>query len=423
MSADEAPLTPLEQALVQALVSALVKELQDEDDGDGRERERHGGQAEALGEPAESSGWKPQTIAHAPPTYRDLAIEILTDRLITAEEAIDVLEATQAALIDQLADLTVENAQLRVVAEEELWRRLTGDAALTRANAALEACGTAQLHRSEEDEWMTTARRRHAARGGDFRSRRRARLQLAPRMSRDYGHARPARGESSRSEADRVSQATKIVRDVVERDQTTLWHTPAGDGYLTLRVGHHWEHHSVTQPRLPRLSLARSISTVRGPPPTAARLPMPKTRWTALAHFEGETHPVSVRVTEFEGRIYLDLADAEWRVVEVDADGWRIVSDSPVRFRRPRGLQALPDPVRGGSIADLGTFLNVSTEDDFRLCVAWALAALRGRGPYPILLLTAEQGSAKSTTTGASCAGWWDPTTPTRAGRPATPST
>ncbi len=50
MSADEAPLTPLEQALVQALVSALVKELQGEEDV-GKERERPGDQTEALVEP------------------------------------------------------------------------------------------------------------------------------------------------------------------------------------------------------------------------------------------------------------------------------------------------------------------------------------------------------------------------------------
>lgn len=47
MSRDEAPLTPLEQALVAALVSALAKELRKE------ERERPGDQTEALVDPEE----------------------------------------------------------------------------------------------------------------------------------------------------------------------------------------------------------------------------------------------------------------------------------------------------------------------------------------------------------------------------------
>jgi hypothetical protein len=39
----------------------------------------------------------------------------------------------------------------------------------------------------------------------------------------------------------------------------------------------------------------------------------------------------------------------------------------------------------------------VQSDADFVLVVAWALAVLRDRGPYPVLVLAGEQGSAKST--------------------------
>jgi hypothetical protein len=55
-------------------------------------------------------------------------------------------------------------------------------------------------------------------------------------------------------------------------------------------------------------------------------------------------------------------------------------------------------PERGGSRIELRNYLNVATDDDFMLAVAWALAALRPQGPYPALVLMGEQGSAKSTT-------------------------
>jgi hypothetical protein len=60
-------------------------------------------------------------------------------------------------------------------------------------------------------------------------------------------------------------------------------------------------------------------------------------------------------------------------------------------------MQALPVPVRDGSVKTLRSFLNVKTDNDFVLVVAWVLACLRDCGPYPVLALSGEQGSAKST--------------------------
>ena len=77
--------------------------------------------------------------------------------------------------------------------------------------------------------------------------------------------------------------------------------------------------------------------------------------------------------------------------------GWRVVEDPPVRFRRPAGMQPLPVPAPGGSVETLRSFLNVQSDADFVLVVAWALAVLRNHGPYPVIVLSGEQGSAKST--------------------------
>ena len=56
----------------------------------------------------------------------------------------------------------------------------------------------------------------------------------------------------------------------------------------------------------------------------------------------------------------------------------------------------LPMPERGGSIEALRPFLTLSNENDFVLVVAWLLAALRPTGPYPLLAISGEQGSAKT---------------------------
>jgi len=101
-------------------------------------------------------------------------------------------------------------------------------------------------------------------------------------------------------------------------------------------------------------------------------------------------------MAEHDGNIYIDLCNADWQVVEVTGNGWKVVDQPPVRFRRSRGMLPLPVPKRGGSMDELRSLLNVE-DDMWILIVAWLVAALCPRGPYPVLAMFAEQGSGKST--------------------------
>ena len=117
----------------------------------------------------------------------------------------------------------------------------------------------------------------------------------------------------------------------------------------------------------------------------------------AMARFQGEQDTVYRRVASVGQQLYLDLGDPAWRAVEIDQAGWSVVDRPTVRFVRSQTIRELPIPESGGSIASLRAFLNLASEDDFTLAVAWLLAALTPSGPYPVLVLTGEQGSAKST--------------------------
>ncbi|MHB8734793.1 MAG: bifunctional DNA primase/polymerase [Terriglobales bacterium] len=124
---------------------------------------------------------------------------------------------------------------------------------------------------------------------------------------------------------------------------------------------------------------------------------------TVIDTFEAEAQfgdleiAAHVRVAEYAGAYYLDLGNTRWEVVEISMAGWRIVNDSPVRFLRPRGMLALPTPISGGCLGDLRRFVNVRDGDDWVLIQTWLLAALRPTGPYPLLAIHGEHGSAKST--------------------------
>lgn len=99
------------------------------------------------------------------------------------------------------------------------------------------------------------------------------------------------------------------------------------------------------------------------------------------------------------GKTYLDLGDSTWRAVEVDACGWRIVSNPPVRFRRPDGMLPLPVPLDGGTLGDLFAFINITDPVDRVLVMSWAVASFDIASPQPVLVLTGRKGSAKTTVT------------------------
>jgi hypothetical protein len=175
-----------------------------------------------------------------------------------------------------------------------------------------------------------------------------------------------------------------------------LFHAPDGTGFADLDINGHRETWPIRNKGFRRW-LARRFFEETGGAPSSEGLHSALNVIEAKAHFDGPERLVHIRVGGLDGRLYLDLGDKTWRAVEIDATGWRVTDNPPVRFRRASGVKAMPIPVRGGSVAALRSFLNVQTDADFVLVVAWALACLLNRGPYPVIVLSGEQGSAKST--------------------------
>jgi hypothetical protein len=175
-----------------------------------------------------------------------------------------------------------------------------------------------------------------------------------------------------------------------------LFHTAIGIAFADIVIGGRRETWPIRSKRF-RAFLRRSHYQATGEAVSAAEIRSAIDLLEARAQFDGPERAVHVRTADHAGHIFLDLADEHWRAVHIGPDGWRVVECPPVRFRRPAGMVPLPVPERGGgSIETLNSFLNLSSRNDFVLIVAWLLAALRRRGPYPLLAISGEQGSAKT---------------------------
>jgi hypothetical protein len=221
--------------------------------------------------------------------------------------------------------------------------------------------------------------------------------KLAPLLEAELTKLGDAVDERDRPRGERCgddeqSQATAAVSMASEWD---LWHTPGKDGYATVLVDDHQETWLIRSQTFKRL-VAKRFFDQTGTAMNSDALGSAINLLEAKALFEGVERSVHVRLAEDGGKIYLDLCNPMWQVVEIGNESWSIISESPVRFRRSRGMLPLPAPEQGGNVAQLRGFLNVD-EAAWRLILAWLVSALRPRGPYPILALFAEQGAGKST--------------------------
>ena len=192
------------------------------------------------------------------------------------------------------------------------------------------------------------------------------------------------------------SQADQLVELVAGADGVELFHTPAMEAYATVPVSGHRETWPLKSSGFRRWLVGRFYAVQGKAPRSQARQDAIVTL-EAQAVYGGRERFVFMRLGGFGDAIYLDLANSSWEAVEISPSGWRIVHDPPIRFRRARGMLPLPHPVNHDSVHELQEFLNLESENNQVLVLAWLVAALRPNGPYPILCLHGEQGSAKTT--------------------------
>jgi hypothetical protein len=96
-----------------------------------------------------------------------------------------------------------------------------------------------------------------------------------------------------------------------------------------------------------------------------------------------------------EGGIWIDIGDESWRAIHVTKDGWSLVAETPILFKR-FSMKPLPEPVSGGNVKDILKFANLKNENDKILYIVSAVTACIPNIPHPVLILFGEPGSGKT---------------------------
>jgi hypothetical protein len=199
--------------------------------------------------------------------------------------------------------------------------------------------------------------------------------------------------EPSINEDEKLTPAQILIQLTA---QAPLFHTPDGQAFAEVPNGDHLETFTIRGKQF-RSWLVRKFYRKCSKPPSSQALQDAIAVLEAQALFASPEVPLFVRIGHYQGRIYIDLCNATREVIEISADGWKVLASSAVHFRRPKGMLRLPRPERGGSIAMLRKFINIGDDTNWILCAAWLAFVCSAKGPYPVLIIQGEQGSAKST--------------------------
>lgn len=199
-----------------------------------------------------------------------------------------------------------------------------------------------------------------------------------------------------REGGEKKSQADHVIA-LVERDEAEFFRTPGDDLYVRLVVRGRIEIWLIGSRDFRRYIRRRYYEEYE----KAVRSEAVS---DALGVFEGRAlvgpeRDVHTRVAPHRGALYVDLGDRQRRIVKITARGWKIVRRTSVCFRRPAGMLPLPIPQRGGSVDELRRLLNVPDEDGWTLLIGFLIGAFHPLGPYIVLVLIGERGTAKSTAT------------------------
>jgi hypothetical protein len=144
-----------------------------------------------------------------------------------------------------------------------------------------------------------------------------------------------------------------------------------------------------------RGALAREYRDTHGRVPSASLLADAMIVIEGRA-FDAPIRPTHLRVARHDEAIVIDLGRADGQVLRVDANGWQVMPDSSVVWRRTRLSGELPLPERGGSLDELHAILAV-TDETWPIVLGWHIAAYIPDIAHPVLLLGGLQGTGKTT--------------------------
>jgi hypothetical protein len=191
----------------------------------------------------------------------------------------------------------------------------------------------------------------------------------------------------------------------ITKHEAVLWHNAIRDGYATFLRDGHVENHKIDSEDFEHWLSDKYGEThqreINGnPEPTfPPKQILKEAIWQIQGYAKrGAERKPKIRITEYQGELWIDLGRPDWLAVVINDDDWRFEERMQAPLVRGDGMLPLPIPERGGDIQDLRQFVNIR-DDAFPLFCGNIQTMFYPFGNYLTTLLGGPPGSAKTTIT------------------------
>ena len=289
------------------------------------------------------------------------------------------------------------NARIVIAADDDY--RTAGNPGLTKAREAAAAIGGSVAvpdFGADRPDDAVDFNDLAAHRGADaVRDCLRKAIEGQPYHTPAAAKAKDARG------AGKLSQRDKLI-SIADRAQ--FWRCEEGIAHATIPVAGHHEHHRIRSQAFRDWLI---IQAGHEYPVEIAGKTRPGTfgknaiedalsSCEAMAAASQTVLPARLRVNRHGGNSISTLATQNGERSRLTPAAGASSITRRCRSCGPGEREPCHCPVANGSLAPLRALLPLDGDDEWRIVILWALAAMRSAGPYPILAWSGEQGTGKS---------------------------
>ena len=202
--------------------------------------------------------------------------------------------------------------------------------------------------------------------------------------------------EEGFEEKKKSTKAEKLLKVILSRDDVVLFKDERDTAYISLKINGHrevWRCGSTIIKDLLSYEFYRQYEEGIGSEIIKNVISVLEGK----ARFGGDKKTLNNRVAFVDGVLWYDLTNENWQCVRISKDGWVVVNEPPILFKRYSHHHPQVLPAVNGNIKLILKYINIISEEQKLLYLVFLVSCFIPNYPHPVIIIFGAQGAFKST--------------------------